>query len=90
MPVYKVNFKRMNFSFEGAGVPTTEKTIIQSLDIPVEFDKITDENLEAFESKAWDLLFREFPSWKNHDAPAGCPYGWSTILTSGVYTKLRD
>jgi hypothetical protein len=90
MPVYKVSFERFNFSFESPSVPTTEKTISQSLDIVVEFEKITDNNFEAFEQKAWGLLFTEYPSWNNHEVPAGCTKGWSSIIMGRTFTKLSD
>ena len=77
MTTYRTNFKRINFYFDPPLVQSSD--VVFETNIP--FD---DEHCEAFESVAWDAMWKQNPHWSKVIELDGT--GWSTVLGNGKYT----
>lgn len=81
MARYRTSFQRINYGFDPPLRQTAD--VVFDCDIPDD-----DENIEAFEQIAWDVMFEQNPHWKDSEGPIPGLPGWSSVLGDNMYVKI--
>jgi hypothetical protein len=69
--IYRIKYERFHFA--------TLPVLTQVIEFPMEFEEITDENIDEFTHKAWEELDRRFSFAMQFTEPE-LPGGWSSWL----------
>jgi len=82
MSIWRTSFERFNSGFNP---PLYQKAdVVFETDVPYE-----DDSLDEFIAAAWDAMWKQNPHWANPNPPLKGGAGWSSVLASDRYKKIK-
>jgi hypothetical protein len=82
MAIYKTRFERFNFQFEPPLQQVSD--VIFKTNIPYD-----GEHLREFIEASWEAMWKQNPHWRDPSPPIFGMMGWSSVLASRSYEKLK-